>query len=128
MRRNLSALLPVVLCLLATGCGSNVTYVASDPTVISPKPEGYEMPYSYAGVERPHKVLGELQVTKKIKPSFQETSTFDLAMNEMRDEARKHGADAICSVKTLDSQEGGTHGRLTLVGTLVIFTAPMPTR
>lgn len=117
---------PLCLALLAvlSGCGSNVTYLATDPMVLSPKPEGYDVPYSYGSEARAHRVLGELRVTTEIKPSFNETSTFDQSIEQMKAEARKRGADAVFNVKTLDSQAGGAHGKLTLVGTLVIYTSP----
>ena len=124
MTRRLSAVLPVLALLFLAGCGPEVSYVASDPTVLTPKPEGYRMPFSYEVPNRPYKVLGEVRVSEKIRPSFRQTSTFDQVLAEMQRQARKVGADAIVDLQTLDTQTGGSEGRLTLVGSLIIFTAP----
>jgi hypothetical protein len=114
----------VVAGLFLAGCGPAVTYVSQDLTKMSPKPEGYEMPFSYHSADRPHKVLGAMTVSSKIKPSFREMSTFDQLLTEMQKRARKLGADAIVDLKTVDSQKGGDRGALSLVGTLIIYTAP----
>ena len=124
MKRSIQGTLCLVLLAVLSGCGSNFAYLATDPVVLSPKPEGYDVSYSYGSEARAHRSLGELRVTSEIKPSFNETSTFDQSIEKMKVEARKRGADAIFNVKTLDSQAGGSHGKLTLVGTLVIYTAP----
>ena len=126
MRRLLSAAAFVLTTLLVAGCGPEMHYVASDPTVRAPKPREYDMPFSYEAPDRPHKVLGELRISEKIQPSYKTTSTFDRILFKMRERAIDLGADAIVSLKTLDSQNGGSEGRLTLVGTLVIYTAPPP--
>jgi hypothetical protein len=124
MTRRLSAAFLLLALLLPAGCGPAVNYVATDPTVLTPKPGGYEMPFSYEVPNRPHKVLGRLEVSERIKPSFKQTSTFDRVMALMQRQAREIGADAIVNLQTLDGQKGGHEGRLTLAGTLIIFTAP----
>jgi uncharacterized protein YbjQ (UPF0145 family) len=68
-----------------------------------------------------------MTVSMSIKPSFNETSTYDQAVERIRDEARKRGADAVVGLKTLDSQDdGASRGQLTLKGTLIQYTAPEP--
>ena len=124
MRRRLSVALPVLATLLLTGCGGDATFVRTDPTVMTPKPSGYEMPFSYEPADRAHRVLGEIRVSSKIEPTYKETSTFDQVLLKMRRRAIRLGADAIVNLKTLDTQDGGRHGKLTLVGTLVIYTVP----
>lgn len=125
MTRRFIVVCPLLGLLLLAGCGPEVHYVASDPTILTPKPAGYEMPFSHEVPGRPHKVLGELRVAERIRPSFRQTGTYDTVLAEMQKRARKVGADAIVNLRTLDSQRGGSEGRLTLVGTLIIFTAPL---
>ncbi len=105
------------------GCRSDVSYVQLDPTVLSPKPEGYDVPFSYEVPSRAHRVLGEVKVTSEIKSDFNETSTFDQVMDKMKEQARKVGADAIVDLKTIDAS-GHEEGRLTMVGSFIIYTEP----
>jgi len=53
MRRLLSAAAFVLTTLLVAGCGPEMHYVASDPTVRAPKPREYDMPFSYEAPDRP---------------------------------------------------------------------------
>lgn len=124
MTRRLSVALTLLALLLLAGCGPEVSYVATDPTVLTPKPVGYKVPISYETPDRPHKVLGRLQVSERIRPSYQQTGTVDRVLATMQQEARRIGADAIVNLRTLDSTAGGKQERLTMAGTLIIFTAP----
>jgi hypothetical protein len=124
MARSKPTAVAAVTVLILAGCGMEAKYVSKDPTVLSPKPKGYDMPFSYETPARPHKILGEVMVSSTIKPNFRETSTFDQILAEMKKRAKKVGADAIVNLKTMDSQERSKRGKLTLVGTLIIYTAP----
>jgi hypothetical protein len=126
MRQVFRGVVPTLLLFALSGCGSNASWVASDPVVLSPKPATYEMPVSQSEPKRAHRILGKVSVSLTIKPSFKEESTYDQAVEQLKKEARKRGADAVVSVRTIDSQHGGQRARLTLVGTLVIFTGPEP--
>ena len=123
MRNVLSGVLPVTL-LLLSGCSSGVSYMASDQVALEPKPSAYEMPMSPGTPARAHREIGTLSITMAIKPSYRETSTYDQCLEKMKAEAVKRGADAVVAIKTIDSQEEASQGRLTLTGTLIIFTAP----
>jgi hypothetical protein len=125
MKRIVSFVTAVFVVAL-TGCGSGVTWVASDPVQMGAKPDKFDMPVMKTVPSRPHRILGELTVTMPIEPSFREISTYDQALVKLKKEAVKRGADAVVDLKTLDSQKKQSQGRLTLVGTLVIFTAPQP--
>jgi len=114
---------PILALALLSGCGPEVKYAQVDPTVLTPKPEGYDVPFSYEVPARAHKVLGEIRVSSKIKPDFNSTSTFDQVMNEMKKQARKIGADAIVDLKTVDSSNS-QEGKLTMLGTFIIYTEP----
>lgn len=117
----------LVLALLTlAGCNSGLVYTAVDGTVLTPKPSGYEVAVAYQIPRRPYRTLGEVRVTREIKPGFGKTGAFDQAVDEMKRQARKVGADAVVDVRALDGSKNAESGRLTLVGTVVVFTAPAP--
>lgn len=119
---------PLVLALLAlmvTGCGYQKTWVANDPMQLTAKPGGYEMPISRGGTDRVHKILGELSVTSRIKPTWSTESSLDLAVKELRKESIRRGADAVINMKTTQVEDDG-HTRLTVSGQLILFTGPPP--
>lgn len=125
MKRYRVLLLCGLLGLPMAGCHSNIVYTAVDPTVLTPKPAAYDVQIEYGSVRRPHRVIGEVRVTRKITPNFGQTGAFDLAVEEMKVHARQVGGDAVVNLKAIDSQQGGAEGRLTLVGTVVVFSGPL---
>lgn len=112
--------------LVLTGCQSGVMYTAQDTTVLTPKPSRYEVAVAYQVPNRPHRVLGEVSVTREIKPSFGQTGAFDMAVEEMKTQARKVGGDAVVDVHALDGSKSSGSGRLTLIGKVIVYTAPAP--
>lgn len=125
MNRSLVLIICGLIALPLAGCHNNVVYMASDPTVLTPRPASYNVQVEYGTVSRPHRVLGEVRVTRKITPNFGQHGAYDLAIDEMKVQTRKVGGDAIINLKALDTQHGGTAGRLTLVGTVVAFSSPL---
>ena len=125
MNRFLVLLVCGLVALPLAGCNNNVVYTATDTTVLTPRPATYGVQVEFGSVSRPHRVLGEVRVTRKITANFGQHGAYDLAIDEMKAQARKVGGDAVINLKTLDTQHGGTQGRLTLVGTVVAFSAPL---
>ena len=126
MNRFLPLILSGLIGLSLVGCNSAPVFIPSDTTMLTPKPDGYDIPVQREDVARPHRVLGELRVTREITANFGESNVYDLAVGEMKAQARRVGGDAVVNLKTLDGQAGGSQGRLTLVGTVVVFSSPAP--
>lgn len=128
MKRVLSVMLVAGgLMTLLAGCGFDKKYVSLDPTVWPSKPSGYDMPVISQTPGRAHRAIGEVTVTSGIRPSYEQTGIYDQVLAEIRKEARKRGADAVINVRAQDSSETASRARLTLTGTLIIFTAPPAT-
>jgi len=125
MNRFLMLLVCGLVALPLAGCQNNVVYTAADPTVLTPRPANYGVEVDFSKVSRPNRVLGEVRVTRKITANFGQNGAYDLAIDEMKAQTRKVGGDAIINLKALDTQHGGTAGRLTLVGTVVAFSSPL---
>jgi hypothetical protein len=121
--RHSLALLLLAACL--TGCGYRKSWVAADSTALTAKPGGYDMPVSRGGTDREHRVLGELVVSTRIKPSWSTESSHDRAIAELRKEAIRKGADAVIDLKTTEMDRDG-HTELAVSGRLILFTAPPP--
>ena len=115
----------ILVLVLLTGCGYKKTWVAADPMKLTAKPKGYDIPVSTDGTDREHRLLGELSVSTRIKPSWSTESSDLKAIEELRKEALKRGADAVIDLKTTQADQDG-HTRLTVSGKAIIYTAPPP--
>lgn len=126
MSRRLTLMVAAGILALLTGCGFDKTYLAIDPTAWPAKPARYEMPVSNRTPDRAHRTIGELTVSSGIRPNYKQTGIYDQIVEEIRREACRRGADAVINLRAQDGSREASRARLTLSGTLIVFTAPPP--
>jgi hypothetical protein len=109
-----------VVALLASGCGSGVQFVRQDMTEYPPKDTSAKIAVFDGAITRPHVVSGTMTLDKKIKASFDDTSTYDDVLDEMVAYARQVGADALVRVRPVMDDKTIT-SRVTLTATAVRY-------
>lgn len=124
MRRRIrpaaaAGLLALALSAL-TACGGGVQFVRQDMTKYPSKAKDAPIEVLEEGTTKPYVVIGTLTVDREIKSSFNDRSTYDEAMDALKDHARKVGADALIDVKPV-GDSGGLNARVVLSGTAVRY-------
>lgn len=125
MRRSIRPAVPAGLLALAaltvlTACGGGVQFVRQDMTQYPPKAKDAPIEVLEGGTMKPYVVIGTLTVDRKMKASFDDHSTYDVAVEDLKEHARKVGADALINVKPL-GDAGGLEARVVLTGTAVRY-------
>lgn len=105
------------------GCGGGVQFTASDTTVYTPRAKDAPVEITDGGTMKPHTVIGTLVVKEAVDASFDGTSTYDKALEKMKQKARKVGADALIRVKHEMGDEGA-NPKIHLTATAVRYMTP----
>jgi len=83
------------------GCGSNVDFVRTDPTMFESKPKDAPVEIYDGTIIRPHIVIGVLTASQDMEASLGTLSTYDTVMARLKDRAREVGGDALVEVHPL---------------------------
>jgi hypothetical protein len=106
MFKNLSFL---IFAMLICGCGATTTnFVRSGSATLTPKPEGYNVSVYFEGArpEKQFEVVGMVYAEKEANSAVRwDIVKPEIVIELLKEEARKHGADAIIDVK-ISSAEG----------------------
>ena len=106
MFKNLSFL---IITTQICGCGATTTnFVRSGSETLTPKPEGYDVAVYFEGVrpEKPFEVIGMVYAEKEANSAVRwDVVKPEIVIELLKEEARKHGADAILDVR-ISSAEG----------------------
>ncbi len=115
MRRIVLILTAGAVLVLASGCGSSVNFVRAHDVEYEAKSSNSPVEIHTGDVNRPYVVIGTLTASETMKASFSEKSTYDTVLKQLRDTARKVGADALIHTHPESDSEG--------VSTKVVITA-----
>ncbi len=121
MQRARFAALAVAAAAFLTACGAGVQFIPVDGTQYPPKDRTAKVEVYEGSVIAPHVVIGTLTAKKSMDPSFDDHSTYDELMSDLKDYARKVGADALIEVRPVTDEGKGLKSQVQMTATAVRF-------
>lgn len=103
--KRVSGILLVLGVTVLVGCGSQVQFVPVDATIYEPRSDDHHILVYTSAVHQPHVVLGSITVEKKLDASYGGSSSFDLMVLMLQEEARRVGGDALVNVHPVSTNE-----------------------
>jgi hypothetical protein len=118
--------IPTALLLAAaaaglSACGSSIQFVRED-SYRYPARDQYAQVEVYQGsVMTPHVVIGTLSAHRTLDANFNDRSTYDDIVAQLKDYARKVGADALTEVHPVATETGGMKSKISVTAKAVRY-------
>ena len=105
----------------APACGSGVLFFRADSYEYPARDKEAAVEVFEGSVMTPHVVIGTLSARRTLDASFNDRSTYDDLLLDLKAYARKVGADALTEVRPVSTETGSMKSRIAITARAVRY-------